>query len=403
MFCEECGTKNEKDSAFCLECGHKLKTEKKSVEKVSSKEVVQEKKPMNKSTKIIIIVVVALIAVIFGVYTFIGNMIKPEKVAEKYFKAYTNKDANALYEVLNLKESKFVSKKLLEKSLKDADKIKVDNYKVKKDDDNDSLNMDVIITYVEEGSSREKRMHITLTKKKSKKMLFFDDWSVDGSALVAKDYTISVPKDGKVKVDDVELPKKYKQESYSSYSDTYKIPSILIGNHKISVELKSGIKLNGNAKIRSGSYGSFTSNSLTLEDKTKKLLEKDIKEKVTLLYSSILEDKSFEDISNSFDEDYRDDISYEYNNVKSGATSFNKLKSIKIKDVKIKSFYTEEDGIRLTVQMKYDYKIEYETGDETKEYSRKNRTNTFYVDYKYKKKNYVMKDISSLVTYFSRY
>lgn len=398
MFCGECGTKNEKSAAFCEKCGHKLEVEEEKAQKV-----VKPRKPMSNNAKILTGIVIALAVILFGAYTFIGNSFKPEKVAVKYFKAYTDKNASALYETLNLKESKFVSKELLEKSLKDAEKIKVDNYKVEKSDKKDSLNTNVKITYVEEGSSKEKHMYITLTKKKSKKMLFFDNWSVDGSALVVKDYTISVPKDGKVEVDGVELSNKYKKDSYSNYSDTYSIPSILVGNHELVVELKSGIKLIGTAKIKTGSYGSFSTSNLDLEEKTKKALEKEIKEKVTLLYNSALEDKSFDDISESFDEDYRDDISYEYSNVKSGATSYNKLKSIKINDVDIKSFYTEEDGIRLTVSMKYDYKIEYESGDETKEYSRKDRTDTFYVSYKFKKKNYVMKDISSLVTYFSRY
>lgn len=400
MFCEECGTKNEKNAAFCEKCGHKLEVE----EKVTTTKVVKPKKPMSKKQKTLTISIIAIVVILIGAYMFVGNMFKPDKVAVKYFKAYTDKDADTLYSTLNIEESKFVSKELLEKSLKNEDKIKVANYKVEKsENDKDSLNTKVTITYVEEGSSKEKTMRVTLTKKKSKKMLLFDDWSVDSSALIAKDYTISVPKDGSVKVDGVSLSDKYKEDSYSSYTDTYKIPSILIGNHEVAVELKSGIKLSGEAKISSGSYGSFSSSKLELESKTKKSLEKDIKEKISLLYSSAIEDKSFEDISESFDEDYRDDISYEYSNIKSGASSYNKLKSMDITDVTIKSYYTDEDSIRLTVSMKYSYKIEYKSGDETKEYSKKDRTDTFYVDYKFDKKNYIMKDISSLVTYFSRY
>ena len=246
-------------------------------------------------------------------------------------------------------------------------------------------------------------MNVTLTKKKKKKLLFFDDWTVDSGDLIAKNYTISVPKDGSVKLDGVKLSKKFKEDSYSSYTDTYKIPSILIGKHEIAVELKSGIKLTGETNIGSSSYGSFSSSKLDLESKTKKAIEKDIKKKVELLYSSAMEDKSFDDIKESFDEDYRDDIEDEYDYIKSGVNSYNKLKSLKIKNINIKSFYTTEDSIRFTVSMKYDYKIEYELTDDVQEYSKKGRTDTFYVDYKLNKKNYVMKDISSLVTYFSRY
>ena len=153
MFCEECGTKNEKGAAFCENCGHKLKVEKQSVkqeQKETVTKVVKEKTPMSNNAKILTGIVIGLAVILFGVYTYIGSMFKPNKVAIKYFKAYTDRDASALYETLDIKESKFVSKKLLEKSLKDADKIKVSNYSVEKTEKKSSLKTVVKITYVEE-------------------------------------------------------------------------------------------------------------------------------------------------------------------------------------------------------------------------------------------------------------
>lgn len=397
MFCGECGTKNEKGALFCEKCGAKLE-----VEETVTKEVAP-KKPMSKKTKIIISVVAVLLVLLIGVYMYIGSLITPEKVALKYFKAYANNDAEALYSTLNLEESKFVSKDLLKESIKDNDKIKLANYSVKKEDEKeDALSTSVTITYVEEGSSKEKTKNIKLTKNKKKKWLFFDNWTVDSSEIVAKDYTVTVPKDTTIEINGISISDKYKEDSYSSYYDSYKIPSILHGKYDLTVNYDSGIKLVGELNVNSN-FGSYRASSLKLEEKTSKKLEKEIKEKLELLYKSAMEDKSFDDIKESFNEDIRSDIEYTYSDLKSSVNSeYSKLKEINIDDIEITSVSVDEE-LNLTVKMKYSYKLEYKYGDETKEYTGKNKIDSLYVDYKVDKKDYVMSDISSILTYFSRY
>lgn len=396
MFCGECGTKNEKGAAFCEKCGSKLEVEE-------TKEVAP-KKPMDKKTKLIISVI-AIVAVIFvGIYMYLGSLFKPEKIALKYFKAYASNDAKTLYNTMNLEESKFVSKKLLEESIKNNEKIKLANYSVKKDETkDDSLSTSVVITYVEEGSSKEKTKLVKLTKNKNKKWLFFENWTVDSSELVSKDYTISVPKNTTVKINDIELSDKYKEESYSSYYDSYKIPSILKGKYNLTVEYKSGVKLSGELKVN-GNYGTYRTSNLKLDEKTNEKLEKEIKEKLELLYKSALEDKSFDDIKDSFTEEVRSNVETSYNYIKDYTKSdYSKLKEMTVDDVEITSVSPNEEKISLVVKMKYSYKLEYKYSDETKEYIGKNKIDTLYVDYTISEKDYVMSNISSILTYFSRY
>lgn len=200
MFCEECGTKNEKGAAFCEKCGHKLKVEE--VAKVA-------KPPMSKKNKTIIGIVCAVVVVLVGVYMYLGSLTKPEKIALKYFKAYAANDADALYSTLNLEESKFVSKKLLKSGLKDRKKMEIANYSVEENEaSSDDLSTRIKIKYVEEGSSREKTKVIKLTKNKDKKWLFFDNWTVDSSELIAKDYVINVPEDSKLEINGIKVGKK---------------------------------------------------------------------------------------------------------------------------------------------------------------------------------------------------
>ena len=74
-----------------------------------------------------------------------------------------------------------------------------------------------------------------------------------------------------------------------------------------------------------------------------------------------------------------------------------------VDDVEITSVSPNEEKISLVVKMKYSYKLEYKYSDETKEYIGKNKIDTLYVDYTISEKDYVMSNISSILTYFSRY
>lgn len=401
MFCSECGTKNENGSAFCEKCGHKLEAEKETKKVV--KKVVKNKKPMSKGKKVLICAIVVVVAALIGAYMYIGSLFKPEKIAVKYFKAYMDKNVNALCDTISLDESDFVNKKLLKESFKDLEKVKIANYKAEKQQNNDSLSTTVTIKYVEEGSSKERTANIRLVKNKNKKWLFFDNWSVDSDELIVNDYTLSVPKDAEVTINGISLSDKYKKDAYSSYYDSYTIPSILKGEYEIIANVGSGIKLSGKLEVKN-SYSSFSYNGLKLEEKTKETIEKELKEKLKTMYDGTVNDKSFDDIKESFSEDYRDDFENTYNNLKNYViTDYKKLKEFNITDLKVGSYSFSGDELRVNVQIKYDYKIEYKSGDETKEYSTKGKSATIYGTYKLDKKNYTLSKLSSLVSYFSYY
>lgn len=421
MFCEECGTKNKKNATFCENCGHKMTAEESKKETKSEKtetkvvkKVVKEKEPMSQKTKILIGSIAAVVAIIIGAYFYLASIFKPEKIAIKYFKAYASKDANKICDIVKLEEDDFVNKKLLSNALKGSDIIELENYKVEKNDSKsklakafgikeDDLSKTITIRYTKKGSSKEYTKNIKLVKGKNKKFLFFDDWKVDSSDLIAKDFTISVPSNTEATIDGIKIPKKYQKDSYSSSYKTYKIPAILKGKHQIEAELKSGIKLSGETSIF-GNYASFSYGSLKLDKKTEKKYLKDAEEKVKIIYDALIDGKNFDDIKDSFNEDYRSDIEYAFNTVKENAMNdYNKLKEFKITDSNVTYYYISEDELQLTIKIKYDYKVEYKNGDETKEYSKTGKTGNIYVNYRLDKKDITLSNIKSLVSYFSHY
>ena len=399
MFCGECGTKNENGAQFCEKCGAKLEVEETVVTKV-----VAPKKPMSKKTKVIIGVVSLVVVALVGAYMYVGSLVTPEKVALKYFKAYAANDADTLYEVMNVQDSKFVSKKLLKEAIKDNEDIKIANYSVEDSEiSDDALSTKITITYIEEGSSKEKKKTIKLLKNKDKKWMFFDNWTVDSSDLIAKDFVLYVPEDTEVKIGDVKVSEKYQDENSYSSNDKYVIPSILKGKYDVTLEYESGLKLSGEMNV-SVSYGSYRGSYLKLQSKTEKELTKDIKEKLELIYKSAMEDKSLDDIKDSIGEDLYDEIDYTYSSLKSNANSeYKELSELSLKDVEITSVSVSGEELRINAKMKYTYKLNYKDGEETKEYTSSEKTDTIYADYEMDEKEYVMTDLSSINTYFSRY
>lgn len=396
MFCEECGTKNKQNATFCEKCGHLLK--EKEPEKV-----VKPRQPMDKNQKITIGAVVAVIVALVAGYMYISSTLKPDKVALKYFKAYASNDASALYSTLNLKDSDFVSKKLLKESLQNNDKIDLSNYSVD-DVEKGKLTTKVTVKYVESGSSRERTKVINLSKAKKKKWLIFDNWAVDSSDLVVYDYSLSVPKDASLKIGGVKVKDKYKTDYSSSYTDVYKIPSILKGKYNVDVTYDSGMTLSGKLKV-SSAYGSITSSDLSIAKKDKKEMTADMKKKLNAIYEAAIDKKDFDSISDLFPEDARDNMKSKYESIESYAhLSYNTLKEFSVKDIEISSLYIYSDYISVNFKVKYDYKVEYDSyGSGTKEYTGKDKEYTVYAKYKMNDGKLEFSEFVSLISYFSHY
>ena len=165
MFCGECGTKNKKGDAFCKECGSKLESVEVTTNKTKKEVSNAPKKPMAKSTKIIIGVVAVVVAALVALFIILGNITNPKHVAKEYIQAVVNKDGNKLYNYLNIEgDSTFVSKNVFNNYIKE--KIKDDavtNYKITDVEySTGKLQATVRFTYTTKNSSSEKSGKVTL-------------------------------------------------------------------------------------------------------------------------------------------------------------------------------------------------------------------------------------------------
>ena len=370
---------------------------------------------MSKKAKIglaagIIIVILLIIGFIIG-----KNLTDPKKIASDYFEAAMNYDANKLYSYLDVKKSEFTDKKVFKSIVnrikKDRKDEKITNYKITKAEKSSSgLSMYVTITYTVEGKTNDQTEHITLTKEKGNKFLFFDNWKIaDNTLETVDDFELSVLKDSTVTLEGVKVDKKYidKEESTSSM-DVYKLPALFSLPYQMKIELPFGFSLEDELNVNTYSHSQtihFNEDNIPTKEKNKMIEQ--AKKDLGTIYQGIIDNKNFDDIKSNFEGKNvnLDDLKETYEDLKEDITSYRTttLKKIEFKNMELRDLELDDDGY-LTIYFygKYDYTISYDDNGETKEKS-KSSSDGIYVSYSYVDNTYHLVDASSLPTYFSRY
>ena len=414
MFCGECGTKNKKGDAFCKECGSKLESVEVTTNKTKKEVSNAPKKPMAKSTKIIIGVVAVVVAALVALFIILGNITNPKHVAKEYIQAVVNKDGNKLYNYLNIEgDSTFVSKNVFNNYIKE--KIKDDavtNYKITDVEySTGKLQATVRFTYTTKNSSSEKTGKVTLTKDKSKKYLFFDNWKINDSidTAVVKDYTLKVTKGSTLTYGGIKVDKKYLDSSKSSTEyDVYVLPQVFGYETVVKAVLPSGLEIE--EKVTPSTYYSTHTVSFdedTLTDAAKNKIIEVAKKDLNTIYTSAIAKKSFADIKSNFDVKGIDLTKFEqsYNNfvTKLGNES-NILTSFTVTNASIYDIDLDSNGyLEVEFKVNYDYAIKYT------DYSNNEKTHSdsdydyMTVTLTYKNGSYYLVNINELETYFSRY
>lgn len=228
------------------------------------------KKPMAKSTKIIIGVVAVVVAALVALFIILGNITNPKNVAKEYIQAVVNKDGNKLYNYLNIEgDSTFVSKNVFNNYIKE--KIKDDavtNYKITEVEySTGKLQATVRFTYTTKNSSSEKTGKVTLTKDKSKKYLFFDNWKINDSidTAVVKDYTLKVTKGSTLTYGGIKVDKKYLASSKSSTEyDVYVLPQVFGYETVVKAVLPTGLEIE--EKVTPSTY--YSTHTVSFDEDT---------------------------------------------------------------------------------------------------------------------------------------
>lgn len=417
MFCGECGTKNAKGAKFCESCGatlveEKSETKTKTDKKTANNDSLATKvNKMSKQNKIIMSIIVAIVVIFIAFYAIMSSKLSPKAIAEDYFLAVANVDANKLYKYLDIDESEFTTKdmfvKITGENTDDDDKMKVANYTVgnaKKE--LTGLSTTVTITYVLDGEKDSKTADITLVKQKSKKYFLFDDWRVSTDGLTTvKDFEIRLLKGSELSIEGVKVDKKYldKKESTETY-DVYHMPAMFTTTYKATIKLPMGFEVEDNIRVSDYSKYTYSFDEDTLPDKVKTQITNNIKKGLQTLYDGAKDKKEFSDIKKSFNFKGADlsDLEDAYNSL-ARSISNTGLTSISFTDIELSSLSTNSDGsLYASIKAKYKYTVSYESSGETKTHD-SNDYDYMYIYLTYADKEFRIIDASSLNTYFSKY
>lgn len=386
MFCGECGKKNEKGAKYCEECGSKLNNDS-----------VNDIKNFGSKNKKLIIIVCVLLVSLFGIYNFLISKYGPEAIAKDYFLAVMNADADSIYDYLDIKDREFTSKKIFKKVFNVQKKDLVNYSLASFEKSSDGLTATARINYTLKGRNSSEATNISLVRDKNNKFLIFENWKISDRFMeTVNDFEITVPKDSNVKVEGIELGKKYKSDG-TKENDLYKIPEMFKGKYEVSVTLKNGLTLEDNVNVTG--YRNANLSNLKLTSNDEKKLERELPEIIENLYKSAIEKKSFEEIKKDYEYD-GSDLSKLENSYDSfmKVVSVGGLKSLKVKKVKINNTKFGSDVIRVTADVNFDYVSSYKILDKEKE-SSGNNSDIMYFDFDYSK-GFKLVNISSMAKLF---
>lgn len=408
MYCGECGAKLKNGANFCGECGSKVPKEKKQVTKKTTK----EHKPLTKQTKIILgVILVIVISFVIG-FNILGRSLSASAVSKKYMEALKASNSDELYETLNIEgDTRFASKEAFSKiynndnnDLKDISSITLLNITYSSDKKSAIANYRVV--------KNDKEMNITvnLTKNDKKKYLFFDTWTVSDDVLdmlditIVNNYTITVPSNSAVKIDDEDVTRNYiNSEESKDGLDVYVIPNIFEGSYNISVTLPNKMSVTEEKRI-SYYYDSYTFDLdlNDLSDEQKDSIGKYSTEFVKSIYSNLINKKTFAELQKS-NTAITDNLKDTYNDLYSKIVKSDSLSLLKfdISDYSITGIRILRDGqLSVTIKYSYNYTIAVKNGDKTEEKTGKSSQNSTAI-YDISDGSYKLTDLTSPVRFFS--
>lgn len=390
MFCSECGTKNEKSSLFCENCGHKL----------------EENVPKEKNS-IVTYIIIGVLILLVGGYLFLNNMFSPKKVAEGYFEAVVNYDSDKLYNYIDLKESEFTTKEIFKKLTKDTEKMNIINYNLENvEKSKDGMSATATFKYLLDGDKDSKTYTVNLVKTKDKKLLLFDNWKINiNNYEVIENYEFKVPTNSELTIQGIKVDKKYIKETEDNM-DIYIIPSLFNLKYDIKVKTPISITINDSVLITKYSNYKFKLDKNNISDKDKQKLEKMVKISLDNLYNNAKDKKTWDEVKSLFEYKNGDvnNIKSTYNSLvntfTSATTTLNSISFTKIElsDISL----NKNNELYLSVKATYDFSLSYQSGDETKTNS-SNDYDYVYLTYDYSDGDFKLVKASSLNTYFSKY
>lgn len=218
-FCEECGKKNKNDSVFCENCGVKFN---------KGFDILSIYNGKYKSIKIIGTVVALVLIMIIVVLKSVSS---PDATIKSFCSAIKKHDYKKIYGLLYLPKSEFLSKTKFEDYFSIDERIEIASCKGKRVEDTEPTVMkyEVILTNPD---NEKAELEITLSKKKNRKFLLFNNWGIYSENMIVSEWKVTVPRGSTLYIDGVKINNKV---SETSTTDEYIIKNLFKTSYQVKV------------------------------------------------------------------------------------------------------------------------------------------------------------------------
>ena len=344
MFCPKCGTGNEESARFCEKCGAPLIDNSAAPQMTAPQpqmtapqpqavpqqpqmtapqpqaapsqpqmtapqpqgmppQPATPRKPMSPAViKIIIAAAAAVVLIIAFIVT--GSVLSnPKRVVEKYFVAASKGNWEKVYSYIDIPKGEFITKDLMAKAYADETTYDITNFEIEENEYNDSkISKEYYVTYYRTGSSR-RTTSVDLVRA-GKFMLFWDNYKVSSSDVVAKDVVFTVKQGSKLIIDDIEVSDSYivPAEDLNASTVQYKIDYLFSGKHQVRVTNDMYEDVERDYTVRSDGQ-KYQIQSTELRESIKMEREKAAQDDMQALFAAAIANKGFDDVKNLFVED----------------------------------------------------------------------------------------------------
>lgn len=380
MKCKKCGKPVKKEDRYCGSCGEKIIIEKKK--KTNKNYFYQVCVAINHYRKWIIGISIGLLLIV-GSYKTGQYFTSIEYIATQYFNTVLHNDTDKIYEYIKEDKSDFVTKDLLKEKtpqLKNITNPKLVNVQV--------FQNEALVTYQYNEDGNDKIAYVSL-EKNGTKYLLFNNWKIK-SGKVSKNIVFKIPKKATITIDNKDMNQYLDKEQTDEFYDYYKITSMIQGKYQVVIQLESGIEVKEEIIVENNS--TYSIGTLEIEENIENKLEEDTKNLLSIMYSSMLENKNVDEVSvltnRSLKNFYKDLKYYSTNHLST-------LRQITFTDVELKRTHLNQEGkLVADFQTEYTYEVGYNYNSEEATYSGVNRGNVSIVfDYN---TEYVICDIDNL-------
>lgn len=313
MYCKNCGTENDDNMKFCVNCGAEMGTDTtlsdkpvREIEQGTTANVQPHK--LSKKTKGIILIIAVILILVATAYKICGGLMSPERVVTKYINVQADGNYSELYGMLDMPDSEFTTKSqfvdTLERSAEEAEKVSVKNINVIEANALDLSNTSKYyftkvydkayrVTYDLQNGKQEQKT-VFLSKQKG---IFFGKYKILPTEYLIEEYKIFAPAYADVAFDGISLGDTYNSKTEDNTDQhCYLLNNILSGKHNVTAT--APFIENADIEVDVNKNGSVDClEDLVIKQEIKDQMQKTAEDTLKVIFDAAVAKKDFSEVA----------------------------------------------------------------------------------------------------------